>query len=125
MKVEIPNGDLVYKITILKIKQLNVMNEEKLQNIKLEYQTLKPLLEEIGMSENDRLFTDLLDVNEKLWRIEDDLRVLEKDKEFGDTFVNLARAVYFTNDERAEIKKKINLKTGSKLVEEKDYVEYK
>ena len=101
MKVEIPNGDLVDKITILKIKQLNVMNEEKLQNIKLEYQTLKPLLEEIGMSENDRLFTDLLDVNEKLWRIEDDLRVLEKDKEFGDTFVNLARAVYFTNDERA------------------------
>ena len=101
------------------------MNEEKLQNIKLEYQTLKPLLEEIGMSENDRLFTDLLDVNEKLWRIEDDLRVLEKDKEFGDTFVNLDRAVYFTNDERAEIKKKINLKTGSKLVEEKDYVEYK
>ena len=101
------------------------MNEEKLQNIKLEYQTLKPLLEEIGMSENDRLFTDLLDVNEKLWRIEDDLRVLEKDKEFGNTFVNLARAVYFTNDERAEIKKKINLKTGSKLVEEKDYVEYK
>ena len=77
------------------------------------------------MSENDRLFTDLLDVNEKLWRIEDDLRVLEKDKEFGNTFVNLARAVYFTNDERAEIKKKINLKTGSKLVEEKDYVEYK
>tara|TARA_Y100001970_G_C13814364_1_gene641624 strand:+ start:304 stop:681 length:378 start_codon:yes stop_codon:yes gene_type:complete len=125
MKVEIPNGDLVDKITILKIKQLNVMNEEKLQNIKLEYQTLKPLLEEIGMSENDRLFTDLLDVNEKLWRIEDDLRVLEKDKEFGNTFVNLARAVYFTNDERAEIKKKINLKTGSKLVEEKDYVEYK
>ena len=125
MKVEIPNGDLVDKITILKIKQLNVMNEEKLQNIKLEYQTLKPLLEEIGMSENDRLFTDLLDVNEKLWRIEDDLRVLEKDKEFGDTFVNLARAVYFTNDERADIKKKINLKTGSKLVEEKDYVEYK
>ena len=125
MKVEIPNGDLVDKITILKIKQLNVMNEEKLQNIKLEYQTLKPLLEEIGMSENDRLFTDLLDVNEKLWRIEDDLRVLEKDKEFGDTFVNLARAVYFTNDERAEIKKKINLKTGSNLVEEKDYVEYK
>ena len=125
MKVEIPNGDLVDKITILKIKQLNVMNEEKLQNIKLEYQTLKPLLEEIGMRENDRLFTDLLDVNEKLWRIEDDLRVLEKDKEFGDTFVNLARAVYFTNDERAEIKKKINLKTGSKLVEEKDYVEYK
>ena len=125
MKVEIPNGDLVDKITILKIKQLNVMNEEKLQNIKLEYKTLKPLLEEIGMSENDRLFTDLLDVNEKLWRIEDDLRVLEKDKEFGDTFVNLARAVYFTNDERAEIKKKINLKTGSKLVEEKDYVEYK
>ena len=125
MKVEIPNGDLVDKITILKIKQLNVMNEEKLQNIKLEYQTLKPLLEEIGMSENDRLFTDLLDVNEKQWRIEDDLRVLEKDKEFGDTFVNLARAVYFTNDERAEIKKKINLKTGSKLVEEKDYVEYK
>ena len=125
MKVEIPNGDLVDKITILKIKQLNVLNEEKLQNIKLEYQTLKPLLEEIGMSENDRLFTDLLDVNEKLWRIEDDLRVLEKDKEFGDTFVNLARAVYFTNDERAEIKKKINLKTGSKLVEEKDYVEYK
>ena len=125
MKVEIPNGDLVDKITILKIKQLNVMNEEKLQNIKLEYQTLKPLLEEIGMSENDRLFTDLLDVNEKLWRIEDDLRVLEKDKEFGDTFVNLARAVYFTYDERAEMKKKINLKTGSKLVEEKDYVEYK
>lgn len=125
MKVEIPNGDLVDKITILKIKQLNVMNEEKLQNIKLEYQTLKPLLEEIGLSENDRLFTDLLDVNEKLWRIEDDLRVLEKDKEFGNTFVNLARAVYFTNDERAEIKKKINLKTGSKLVEEKDYVEYK
>ena len=125
MKVEIPNGDLVDKITILKIKQLNVMNEEKLQNIKLEYQTLKPLLEEIGMSENDRLFKDLLDVNEKLWRIEDDLRVLEKDKEFGNTFVNLARAVYFTNDERAEIKKKINLKTGSKLVEEKDYVEYK
>ena len=125
MKVEIPNGDLVDKITILKIKQLNVMNEEKLQNIKLEYQTLKPLLEEIGMSENDRLFTDLLDVNEKLWRIEDDLRVLEKDKEFGDTFVNLKGLVYILQMMKTEIKKKINLKTGSKLVEEKDYVEYK
>jgi predicted membrane-bound dolichyl-phosphate-mannose-protein mannosyltransferase len=125
MKVEIPNGDLVDKITILKIKLRMVTDKEKLKNIRKEYKTLKPLLKEIGMSERQKLFLELVHINQNLWSIEDELRKLESIKDFDKKFIELARQVYYTNDERSRIKKEINIKTKSELVEEKFYENYK
>ena len=125
MKVEIPNGDLVDKITILKIKLRMVTDKEKLKNIRKEYKILKPLLKEIGMSERQKLFLELVHVNQNLWGVEDELRKLESINDFDKKFIELARQVYYINDERARIKKEINLKTKSELVEEKSYKNYK
>jgi|TARA_B100000959_G_C14521099_1_gene435476 hypothetical protein len=125
MKVEIPNGDLVDKITILKIKLRMVTDKEKLKNIRKEYKILKPLLKEIGMSERQKLFLELVHVNQNLWGVEDELRKLESINDFDKKFIELARQVYYINDERARIKKEINLKTKSELVEEKSYENYK
>jgi|TARA_Y100000034_G_scaffold59618_1_gene72468 hypothetical protein len=125
MKVEIPNGDLVDKITILKIKLRMVTDKEKLKNIRKEYKILKPLLKEIGMSERQKLFLELVHVNQNLWGVEDELRKLESINDFDKKFIELARQVYYINDERAKIKKEINLKTKSELVEEKSYENYK
>ena len=125
MKVEIPNGDLVDKITILKIKLRMVTDKEKLKNIRKEYKTLKPLLKEIGMSERQKLFLELVHINQNLWSIENELRKLESIKDFDKKFIELARQVYYINDERSRIKKEINIKTKSELVEEKFYENYK
>ena len=125
MKVEIPNGDLVDKITILKIKLRMVTDKEKLKNIRKEYKILKPLLKEIGMSERQKLFLELVHVNQNLWGVENELRKLESINDFDKKFIELARQVYYINDERAKIKKEINLKTKSELVEEKSYENYK
>ena len=125
MNIEVANGEIVDKITILCIKLKKMNDKEKLVNVQYEYKTLLPIMHKIGIQENDPLYQELLEINKKLWVIEDQLRIKEAAKEFDNEFIELARSVYFTNDERSEIKKKINVLTGSKVIEEKEYVKYK
>lgn len=130
MKIEVSNGEIIDKYTILEIKLSEIKNEEKLVNINNEYETLTPDVDRIyaGCKDKNQLKTlqnNLLEVNKKLWKIEDDIRECERAKDFGQTFVDLARAVYYTNDDRSEVKKEINILTESDLVEEKSYEDYK
>jgi hypothetical protein len=124
MKVEVSNGEIVDKITILKIKSERITDIDKLKNIQKELGELLPLLDVIGTQLDSELFIDLYNINSELWIVEDELRELERRREFGDEFIRLARAVYYTNDRRFEVKKRINLQTSSKFVEEKSYKEY-
>jgi hypothetical protein len=122
MKIEVSVGEVVDKWTILSIKALNITDKDKLINIFKEKNYLNNMIEpEILM---DTLTDKLLNINKKLWTVEDNLRDLERDKRFGDKFVQQARSVYILNDERARIKKDINIKYGSSFVEEKSYKPY-
>jgi len=128
MKVEVSNGELLDKLTILEIKLKNIEDSDKLVNIQNEFNVLNPLAEDIFDDNNSDLqnhYMELADINSQLWKIEDDIRECEKNKDFGEKFVELARAVYITNDKRCEVKKIINIVTGSELVEEKGYQNYK
>jgi len=125
MKIEFSNGDIVDRYTILSIKKERISDIEKIKNIQCEYEVLEKALVELNISEEDELCIKLKIVNEKLWEIEDKIRIKEKQKEFDDEFVQLARAVYFANDERAFLKREINILTKSLLVEEKEYQNYK
>ncbi len=125
MKIDISIGELVDKVTILSIKLKMVKDQVKLANIKKEYDLLTIPMEETGITSNSDEFKRLEAVNQKLWQIEDDIRIKEAKQEFDEEFIKLARSVYFENDDRAAIKKEINLKFGSELVEEKEYVDYK
>ena len=123
MKIEISIGEIVDKLSILRIKKNNISDSEKLKNVTTEYDYLYSIVfDELKIEESD--FYNLVLINEKLWDIEDKLRDKERDKSFDNDFIELARSVYFTNDKRAEIKKEINLKYGSLFVEEKSYKEY-
>ena len=127
MKIEVSNGEILDKITILVIKSKMIDDPIKLKNINNELDELKPFLDVVGYESNvtvNSLVKELQAINEKLWVIEDKLRDKEKSKEFDDEFVQLARGVYFTNDERARIKKNLNEVTNSKFVEEKSYQKY-
>jgi hypothetical protein len=124
MKVEVSNGEIVDKITILKIKSERITDVDKLKNIYTELNELLPLLVDIGINMDSELFIELYNVNSELWVVEDDLRELERNRDFGDEFIRLARSVYYKNDRRFEVKKRINLETSSKFVEEKSYKEY-
>ena len=122
MQIEVSVGEVVDKWTILSIKVLNITDKDKLANITNERNYLNNMIEpEILM---DALTDQLLNINKKLWTVEDDLRDLERDKRFGDKFIQQARSVYMLNDERARIKKDINIKYGSSFVEEKSYKPY-
>lgn len=130
MKIEVSNGEIIDKYTILEIKLSEIKDAKKLVNIQNEYNVLTPVVRSIydGVKDEDqlkKLHNDLLEVNKKLWKIEDDIRECERANDFGDTFVALARAVYYTNDDRSDVKKEINMYTGSDLVEEKSYEDYK
>jgi hypothetical protein len=130
MKIEVSNGEIIDKYTILEIKLSKIKDANKLINIKHEYNTLTLDVEHIYSSCNDStqlevLHKNLLEVNKKLWKIEDDIRECERANDFGQTFIDLARAVYYVNDDRSDVKKEINIFTGSDLVEEKSYEEYK
>jgi hypothetical protein len=123
MKIEVSVGEIVDKLSILKIKTNNIKDSQKLENVTKEYNYLYDIVfDELKISEDD--FYNLVLINEKLWDIEDKLRDKERDKSFDDDFTQLARSVYFTNDKRAEIKKEINMKYGSLFVEEKSYKQY-
>jgi len=130
MKIEVSNGKIIDKYTILEIKLSKIKDAKKLKNIQHEYNTLTPDVKSIYAEAKDKkqlikLQNDLLEVNKKLWKIEDDIRECERANDFGKTFVDLARAVYYTNDDRSDVKNEINTFTGSDLVEEKSYEEYK
>ena len=132
MKIEVSNGEIVDKLTILAIKLEQIKDEAKLINVQKEYDVLAPIVHDMyeALSELDRpemkkLHKDLQDINKTLWNIEDHIRVHESKKDFDYDFIELARSVYFTNDERADVKKQINELTGSALVEEKSYEDYK
>jgi hypothetical protein len=123
MKIEVSIGEIVDKLSILKIKKTNISDTTKLENVLKEYNYLYDIVfNELKISEND--FFNLVLINEKLWDIEDKLRDKERDKSFDNDFTELARSVYFTNDKRAKIKKEINIKYGSLFVEEKSYKQY-
>ena len=128
MEVNIPVslGELLDKISILEIKKKKILNESKLINIKKELGGLKNVLKElnINMSEANDLYEDLYEINLTLWEIEDSIRLLEKNKNFGKNFVKLARSVYITNDKRFEVKNKINQLFKSQYIEEKSYEDY-
>ena len=125
MKVEISNGELLDKFSILEIKMGNISDLSKLTNVEKEYRELTndctDLLRDLSIS---TLYSELKSINQELWQVEDDIRECERRKDFGDEFISLARKVYFTNDERARVKKEINLASGSSLVEEKSYQAY-
>ena len=125
MKIEISHGEIVDKLTILQIKKTNIIDPIKLDNIVKEYDYLLYVVEnDLGISTESPEYLELLSINNELWVIEDDIRDKERDKVFDNEFIELARSVYTTNDKRAEIKKKINLKYGSLFVEEKSYSNY-
>ena len=127
MKVEVSNGELLDKLSILELKMSNISDQKKLVNIKNEHNELDPLAKELFAkygSDLETLYNNLCAINSQLWIIEDDIRECERNKNFGDQFVQLARAVYFTNDKRSDVKKSINLLTDSGFVEEKSYEDY-
>ena len=126
IKIEISVGELLDKLTILEIKSERISDAEKLKNINKEKSVLglqwnESKYSSIDLSED---IAALKKINEKLWDIEDAIREKERNQSFGEEFIELARAVYFSNDERASIKHTINNKTGSELVEEKSYSDY-
>jgi len=125
MKIEASIGELVDKVTILEIKKEKFKNIEKLANVNKEYELLRADMESLRIYVDSDEFLRLKEVNTRLWHIEDDIRIEELNKRFGEKFIDLARSVYVENDKRAEIKKEINLKYGSTLIEEKEYVDYK
>ena len=128
MKVEVSNGELLDKLSILELKLKNIKDNKKLINIKNEHVGLSPLCNNLFDNYGNELrslYVKLTEINAELWKIEDDIRECERNKDFGDEFVQLARAVYFTNDKRSDVKKSINLLTQSGFIEEKSYEDYK
>lgn len=116
-------GELVDKITILEIKSERIKDKIKLVNVNKELELLSKKLFNLNIS--NEIFDELKETNKKLWDIEDMLRKKERDKQFDQEFIELARSVYFTNDKRFDLKKSINLVYGSDLYEEKEHVMYK
>jgi hypothetical protein len=125
MKIEASIGEVADKYTILTIKKLFIYEKDKLQNIEKEWKYVKGALERKHPEAlTDPLTQELYNINKKLWQVEDELRECERMKSFTEKFIGLAREVYQLNDVRAIIKKQINTKYGSELVEEKSYKEY-
>ena len=124
--VEVSVGELLDKISILEIKQEKIKDPESLKFIKNEYNVLKAELDKnIKTDENlKNFFKSLKEINSKLWVIEDDKRMCEKNKDFGEKFIKLSRDIHFLNDNRAKIKLEINNHTGSKIKEIKEYTSY-
>jgi hypothetical protein len=122
----ISHGELIDKLTILEIKSERMADAAKLANVRDELQLLSSLWQADAASRTDIAAerAELKRINEALWEIEDEIRVKERDQAFDARFIELARAVYHTNDRRAAVKRAINLKLGSRLVEEKSYQDY-
>jgi len=124
MKVEVSNGELLDKISILELKLLKIKDKSKLINVQKEFDELNPLCQKLFEMYDGQLqnhYLELASINGLLWDIEDWIRQAEERKDFGSEFIQLARSVYTTNDRRSEVKKIINTITNSVLVEEKSY----
>lgn len=124
MKLEVSNGEIADKLTIIEIKLEKIKDVTKVTNLRNEYEVVNQAMSTI-MDKSHPLYQQLYEINSRLWAIEDHIRDLERDKNFGDDFIQTARSVYFINDDRSDVKRKINEVTGSKLFEEKSYEEYK
>jgi ADP-heptose:LPS heptosyltransferase len=126
VQVEIAPGELIDKITILEIKQAQITDGEKLKNVRAELEILNRCRREklTQLSELDSLARSLKEINQKLWDIEDQIRDCDRNHNFGQPFIDLARAVYQTNDRRSQLKRDINVLLGSRIVEEKSYSAY-
>jgi Family of unknown function (DUF6165) len=123
MKIEVSNGEIIDKLTIIQIKLERISDKAKLVNLKKEYHELIHASSSI-IETSDPLYKSLYKVNCELWDVEDHIRDLERKKDFGSDFISTARAVYIKNDKRSELKREINLKTSSGLIEEKSYEKY-
>jgi hypothetical protein len=118
-------GELVDKISILHIKSINIKDDEKIKLIREELELLKSTLNNhIKKDDIQKYLDSLIEINSKLWIIEDDIRDFERNKIFDQRFIDLARSVYFTNDKRSDVKLEINKKFGSKIIEVKSYEKY-
>jgi len=124
MQIEVSNGEIADKLTIIEIKLERIKDAQKLANLNKEYEILNEAVAGI-IDKKHKLYLDLYNINNQLWDIEDHIRELERTGNFGHDFVQTARSVYFINDKRSEVKRKINELTGSNLTEEKSYEEYK
>jgi len=124
VQVSISLGELIDKISILKIKQIKIKDTAKLKHVDFELQELQSDLSKLKLSDYEGFLEELVTINSKLWDIEDDIRVLEKSSSFGDDFIKLARSVYITNDMRFAVKNTINEHFGSAISEVKSYEEY-
>lgn len=126
VSIEVAPGELIDKITILEIKLDRIKDGDKLANVRIEWETLVKARDAVieATPELDLLSAELKAANEALWNIEDNIRDCERDKDFGDAFVQLARSVYISNDKRAALKREINELLGSSLIEEKSYAAY-
>ena len=124
IKIPVSVGELVDKITILEIKTKNVKETGKSKNIENELSKLNLIYADLRNEKLDSHYEELKTINKKLWNIEDEIRILEKNKKFGTEFIELARSVYITNDKRFDVKSKINSLYDSNIVEEKLYEEY-
>ena len=123
--VPVSVGELIDKLSILHVKQLKISNEEKLEYVNKEFELLYNISSYyLNNQEIENLYHQLVEINKKLWDIEDKLRVIESENNFDSTFIELARKVYFTNDERFRLKNEINLITSSEIREMKDYKKY-
>jgi len=123
MKIEVSNGEIIDKLTIIQIKLERITDKIKRKNLKKEFDELTTVTSSI-LSTSDPLYKALYEVNCELWDIEDRIRDFERNKDFGKEFIETARSVYFRNDRRAEIKREINIRTSSGLFEEKSYKKY-
>jgi len=123
MQIEVSNGEIADKLVIIEIKLERIKDALKLANLRKEYEILNDAVALI-IDKKNQLYLDLYQVNNQLWDIEDHIRDLERIKDFGDDFIQTARSVYFINDNRSDIKRKINELTGSNLTEEKSYEKY-
>ena len=124
--VEVAPGELLDQITILRIKTERITDEAKLVNVRTEFVTLQRAWKQAATEtpELARLTSELRQINEAIWEIEDDLRECERKRDFGHRFIELARGVYHSNDRRAALKRQVNELLGSRLIEEKSYTDY-
>ena len=123
MQIEVSNGEIADKLAIIEIKLERIKDALKLANLRKEYEILNTAVATI-IDKKHPFYLDLYKINNQLWDIEDHIRDLERNKDFGADFIATARAVYIKNDRRSELKREINIKTSSGLIEEKSYEKY-
>ena len=131
IQIPISRGEAIDRLTILKIKLFHIKNNDKLANIRTDHDLLEKAIHKyypeapiFPLKVDSHIFGELYKVNQELWDVEDKLRVLERAKDFGSEFIELARSVYYLNDKRADVKKRINIEYKSALIEEKSYEAY-